>query len=278
MSWQVPDGRHEDEGGHRDARGPDAGAPGSGGPGRRALVGFDARPTLVVRADDPVAARTFPATEVRRAGEVARTGARDVGYTVALLALFMATANTSTIARWLGAAGEGWVSTAIGTVCVVSLVVLIVVNLVRLATWQMFVAGALLALVGGIVTQDSISNTYVFPVVLLAIAVPVRRSRLLRQGRWRAIKPIMSDHVLVEGTVIDAVRSRSTGAGAVNTIVLTVASPSAPGRSWSAQMTVPDTEVDHAPDVGDPISVFVCPGSPEVAVLRPVLAARTPRG
>lgn len=259
--------------GHRDADGSDA-----GGPRRRALVGFDARPTLVVRADDPVTATTFPATEVRRAGEVARTGARDVGYTVTLLALFMATANASTIARWLGAAGEGWVSTAIGTVCVVSLVVLIVVNLVRLATWQMFVAGALLALVGGIVTEDSISNTYVFPVVLLAIAVPVRRSRLVRQGRWRAIEPIMTDHALIEGTVVDMAWSRSTGAGAVNTLVLTVASPSCPGRSWSAQMTLSDTEIDHAPDVGDPIAVFICPSYPEVAVLRPVLAAKTPRG
>lgn len=241
----------------------------------RALVGFDERPTLLVPATSDAEAAQFPAAQVRDVDPLPRHGwLADVGYTVAFLLALLASARPRVVAGWLvdlGAPDAGWVVTATGVVAVLALVVVVVANLRRAATWPMFLLGGVVGVVLGVATGDSVGDTVVVPALVAAAAVPVYRSRRARRARWRRLAPILTDHRLLDGVVLDAVWHTTRGAPPVTTVVLTVGAPALPGRSWTAQ-TVPErARLDAVPAIGDPLALFVCPAHPEVAVLRPVL-------
>lgn len=230
---------------------------------RRALPGFSSQPVLVVQAATEEEAWRFPEKEVRST-DVGSGSTGSIVHGVLLVGLVLALRSPWHVLV------DGSVSFLV-VPCVVAMIVVVTVDLVTRATWQVHALAAVVGTGVGLGHGDVV-GAVVLGVILGGAAWGAWVARRVRVRRWDALRPILEDGVPVHGRVISTQWSTTRGTGPVSTLRLMVTSTQVPGQTWTVEFQPRNTTgEDVEPEVGDRVPMFVSRSNPGAAVLRPVI-------
>lgn len=219
---------------------------------------------LVVPASGPDEARAFPHEAVRRYDvDAGNPAARRLLHGALFLPLALATF----------APLPGNASGTLGLLAIV----LAVVDLRTVATWQMYAAVGAVSVALGTLTGAAVPTTVFMAVAGSVGAYAAWHVQASRRRRWEGLRLLLDSPRLVEAVVVGSEKDSSgrTLDTLRHSAVLTLVCPELPGHRWTASLRLP--HVGASPGVGDVLAMFAAAADPTVAVLRPVLPDAPPR-
>ncbi|MEP7766159.1 hypothetical protein [Sanguibacter sp. 25GB23B1] len=172
----------------------------------------------------------------------------------------------------IGLSGETW-AFALSALVMLAAFAVMAVDAESVAAWEMFAVGGVVALVEYLRLGVEVDLAIVPAGFLWVVAYFWRKMRHTRQARWLRLRRVVDDHRLVEAEVVRHHWQETHGSTTVHRLRVVLASSQLPGQEWSVELWIQRRQLDAAPETGDRVLVFVCPGDLEVAVVRPVLPA-----